>query len=390
MSRKKLSEFRAKSLIFATLGQGYQGIQLDSQDNDWGQAVEALTDSQRYVVKVDQAEKGRFKKGLVKLDRQKSELAGDAEELFKKGYQFVLVEQLKQHEPADEKYLTIERLRQGKKISFSNVGGVDVESHADQITSQMYDGQPIDGLDIPGETLEKLAKVFDDNYFSFLEINPFTILDGQLQVLDAAVEVDDEATFFEDGWQATDIRSPRASSISEEELIVRELSDKSQASFSLERINADGSVWLLLSGGGASVMVADEVHNLGYGKQLGNYGEYSGNPNTEETRHYTEQVIKLMLNSKAERKVLIIAGGVANFTDVRQTFKGVIEALKIYQDELLKQGCAVYVRRGGPYEKEGLKLMKDYLEQAGISGEVSGPELLLSDIVAHAVKGIGA
>ena len=109
-------------------------------------------------------------------------------------------------------------------------------------------------------------------------------------------------------------------SISEEELTVQELSDNSQASFSLERINADGSIWLLLSGGGASVVVADEVHNLGFGKQLGNYGEYSGNPNTEETRLYTEQVIKLMLKSKAQHKVLIIGGGVANFTDVRTDF----------------------------------------------------------------------
>ena len=61
MSRKKLSEFRAKTLILKALGQDYGGTELDSKNESWGQAVEALDDQKRYVVKVDQAEKGRFK-----------------------------------------------------------------------------------------------------------------------------------------------------------------------------------------------------------------------------------------------------------------------------------------------------------------------------------------
>lgn len=388
MSRKKLSEFRAKTLIFNALGQEYGGIVLDAQDENWRSVINSLDENKHYVVKVDQAEKGRFKKGLVKLDRQRSDIASDAEELFSKGYQYLLVEEHRTHEASDEKYLTIERIREGNKVAFANVGGVDIESHSDQIRSSLYSGESIEGLDMPADILGKIMQVFDDNYFAFLEINPFMIIDGQVQILDAAVEVDDEATFFEDGWQFADIRRPKRS-ITEEELVVQDLSENSQASFSLECINKDGAVWLLLSGGGASVLVADEVHNLGYGKQLGNYGEYSGNPNTEETRLYTEQVLKLMLNSSAEHKVLIIAGGVANFTDVRQTFKGVIEALQIHADAIKQQNCAVYVRRGGPHEKEGLKLIKDYLDSAQIPNEVAGPDLMLSEIVTHAIKEIG-
>jgi succinyl-CoA synthetase beta subunit len=388
MPRKKLSEYRAKTLILNALGQDYQGTVLDSRA-DWQRAVEGLDEAKRYVVKVDQAEKGRFKKGLVKLDRQKHEVQADAEELFGQGYQFLLVEEHRSHEQADEKYLTVERIREGNKIAFSSFGGVDIESHSQEIQSQLYSGQPIDGLDLPAEALEKLIKTFDDYYFSFLEINPFTVNDEGLQILDAAVEVDDEATFFEDGWQVNDIRTPKRS-ISEEELTVQELNDNSQASFSLERINENGAFWLLLSGGGASVVVADEVYNLGFGKQLGNYGEYSGNPNTEETRHYTQQVISLMLKSQAPQKVLIIGGGVANFTDVRQTFKGVIEAIDNNLQAINDQNCSIYVRRGGPHEKEGLQLIKDYLEKNGIPGEVAGPELLLSDVVVHGAKGIEA
>ena len=189
------------------MGQEYSGLTLDAEQ-DWQAAINQLDDSARYVVKVDQAEKGRFKKGLVKLDRQRSDIAGDAQELFAKGYQYVLVEAYRPHEPAEERYLTVERTREGNKLAFSSFGGVDVESHAQDITSQLYQGQAIDGLDLPPATLDKLMQVFDDNYFSFLEINPYTVNDDTVQVLDAAVEVDDEAAFFEEGWQPEDIRSP--------------------------------------------------------------------------------------------------------------------------------------------------------------------------------------
>jgi succinyl-CoA synthetase beta subunit len=197
-----------------------------------------------------------------------------------------------------------------------------------------------------------------------------------------AVEVDDAAEFFVGGrWADKDIRSYSLHALTKQEEKVKKLAEQSQASFSLEVINPNASIFLLLSGGGASVVVADEVANLGLGKQLGNYGEYSGNPNREETMYYTTQLLELLLASKARHKVLIIGGGVANFTDVRATFAGVIDAFKKYQGKLKQQGIKVYVRRGGPHEVEGLQSMKAYLEQAGLLGYVTGPEMVLTDIV---------
>jgi succinyl-CoA synthetase beta subunit len=169
---------------------------------------------------------------------------------------------------------------------------------------------------------------------------------------------------------------------------VEELASQSQASFRLAVLNPNGSIFLLLSGGGASVVLADEVFNQGRGHELGNYGEYSGNPNTEETLIYTRQIISLMLDSKAERKVLVIAGGVANFTDVRATFKGVIAALDEAKDDMRGQGIKVYVRRGGPFEAEGLAMMREFLEREGLLGEVSGPDMMLSEIIPRAMAGL--
>jgi len=173
-----------------------------------------------------------------------------------------------------------------------------------------------------------------------------------------------------------------------EEKAIEELADKSQAAFSYTMLNPNGSVWMLLSGGGASIVLADEVANIGLGKDLANYGEYSGNPNAEETYIYTKNVLSLMLKSNAPKKVLIVGGGVANFTDIRITFKGVIQALDEYKSQLQEQGVKVYVRRGGPKQAEGLSMIKEFLEKNNLYGFVSGPDMVLTDIVARAITQI--
>ena len=39
---------------------------------------------------------------------------------------------------------------------------------------------------------------------------------------------------------------------------------------------------------------------------------------------------------RSDGKVLIIGGGIANFTDVAATFKGLIKAIRIYKDDILQ------------------------------------------------------
>src|SRR5207244_5834547 len=119
----------------------------------------------------------------------------------------------------------------------------------------------------------------------------------------------------------------------------------SQASFKLDLLNPDGSIFMLLSGGGASIVLADEVYNLGFGKQLANYGEYSGNPNEEEVYLYTKNLLNLLLHSKAHQKILIIAGGVDNFTDIRITFKGIIKAFEEVKEQLSEEQTTIYFKR---------------------------------------------
>ena len=392
MPRKKISEFRAKTILDECLGVSYVGVPIDAT-KDWSSEVAHLDGSKRYVVKVDQGVKGRFKKGLVKLGRTPEEISGDIEDLAGQGYRYLLVEEQFDHPADTERYLAFERQRAGNIISFSVHGGINVEESAGEIRRALFGSEvakrAAEALGLPKETILVIAKAFEDNYFSFLEVNPLVVINGQAHLLDAAVEVDSEAAFFVgERWTSGDFRTHETAKRLPQMDAVEELAAQSQASFRLAVLNPKGSIFLLLSGGGASVVLADEVFNQGLGHELGNYGEYSGNPNAEETLIYTRQVISLMLDSTAPRKVLVIAGGVANFTDVRATFKGVIAALEEAKLQMQKQGIKVYVRRGGPFEVEGLAMMREFLDREGLLGEVSGPEMMLSEIIPRATNGL--
>jgi succinyl-CoA synthetase beta subunit len=385
MSRKRLSEFRAKTILYAALGQAYEGIEIDITNEQWGDALPQ--NSNRYVVKVDQAVKGRFRKGLVKLNRTSVQTRSDIKKMASQGYQYFLIEPYREHDVTAERYLSLESTRAGTNITSSHQGGVDVENHADKLLTTLYKPKSsLKNIDVAAAKIDVLVSVFSENHFSFLEINPLLTTTEGLILLDAAVEVDDEAEFFVENWSSADFRRLTSRKLTTEEEAVIELGARSQASFTLEVMNPEGSIFLLLSGGGASVIVADEVCNEGYGEQLANYGEYSGNPSTEETELYTSQVLSLLTASSAPRKVLIIAGGVANFTDIRATFKGVLMALRKYEQELRHQKVAIYVRRGGPHEVEGLSMIRQYLEEAKIVGSAAGPELPLTDVVSLAIR----
>ena len=43
------------------------------------------------------------------------------------------------------------------------------------------------------------------------------------------------------------------------------------------------------------------------------------------------------------------------------------------------------MRRGGPHQDEGLKIMKEFLVKEKLIGEVHGPDLILTDIVKPAL-----
>jgi ATP-citrate lyase beta-subunit len=86
-------------------------------------------------------------------------------------------------------------------------------------------------------------------------------------------------------------------------------------------------------------------------------------------------------------KYLLIGGGIANFTDVAKTFKGVVMALEDYRERLRNTGVEIYVRRGGPNYEEGLRIMRKLGERLGVPIHVYGPETHMTRIVSMALGG---
>jgi succinyl-CoA synthetase beta subunit len=377
MARVKLTEFRAKSLLV----DGYNGYEL--REAYLKGDIAKLEAKQKYIVKVDEGVKKRGKKGLVRLNITKQQMAKAVSELAARGYHRFIVEPMLAHDDNEERYVSIERVRDGFQILYSGQGGVNVEEHPETIKKYT----DFKDVPLPEEFITHLIEVMNQEHMSFLEINPLVVRDDECFVLDAAVLVDG-AGDWKASWTEDDIVEARQTTKSEE--TITQLNNNSPASFSFRVLNPNGSIWLLLSGGGASITIADEAANRNKADLIGNYGEYSGGPTREETQIYTDTVLAQALQSTAPRKAIVLAGGVANFTDVKKTFAGVIDALTKHIDALKAAKIKVYVRRGGPKEKEGLALMKEFLIAHDIYGSVHGSDIVLTTVVDEALEYIDA
>jgi len=390
MPRRKLSEYRSKQIIHKAFGLSYVGWEVHATTTT--RDLKRVSGASKYVVKVDQAIKGRFKRGLVTLDVSKAKIAAILKKYSDEGYSHFIVEPYIIHDSSTERYLTLVQKRSGMHLSYSQLGGVNIESKPGSVTTQSINDKTdwtslAKQTDLTTVQLQALTRTFQKNHFVFLEINPYIKIDKTVALLDLAIEVDDAGQSFVSTWAAKDIRELKRTIRAEEE-VVHQLDKGSVASFNLSVINPAGSIFLLLSGGGASVVIADEVHNRGFGGQLANYGEYSGNPKAHEAQKYTSEVLKLLLASNASRKVLFIGGAVANFTDIATTFAGVIAAIDEHAKELAKHNVKVYVRRGGPRQELGLENIRVALEHHGILGGVYDPSTTITDALEAALEGL--
>ena len=376
MSRIKISEYAAKKMI---IGDSYRGVALTGREK---------FPRGTFVVKVDQGVKKRMKQGLlavgVNAESARKKIAG----WRGKGYSHFLAEPLFVHEAHEERYLSLERVRDGIRILYARKGGIEIEAHPEEVSQYLVrsateGGEVAVQMGIPVEFLTHLIRVFTAEHMAFLELNPLVVRGDVCVPLDAAALVDSAGAHFPVSWGSDDIINEKTTH--EAEARVRDLASTTPASLKLNVLNPDGALFFLLSGGGGSIVIADEAELEGVGRLIGNYGEYSGGPTREETYLYAREVIALMLASKAKRKALVIAGGVANFTDVQKTFAGIIDALKEKVTELRANGVRVFVRRGGPNERAGLAQMHDFLETERLLGSVAGSDAVITAAIDDAI-----
>ena len=413
MARRKVREHDGKKLLARHMGVGLlccqanPGTDMDSlaKENPW------LLEK-RLAVKPDMLFGKRGKSNLVLLDAD----FGKAKEFIRKhmnhevevsgvkgALTHFIIEPFVPHN--EEYYFSISTERDSDVLLFSAAGGMDVEANWDRMVrvsvpvGDRADAKAIEkALDgkIPAghkakaaEFFAKAHKVFVDLDLSLLEMNPFTFdSGGGVAPLDLRMEIDDCAEFKDKAlWGDIGFPEPFGRKPYPEERFIKDLDSRSGASLKLTVLNPEGRIWTMVAGGGASVIYADTVVDLGYMKELANYGEYSGDPNEEDTYQYAKTVLDLATrHSHPKGKVLIIGGGIANFTDVANTFKGIVRALREYKEKLKKANMSIFVRRGGPNYQTGLKLMRELGNELGVPIEVYGPETSMTYVVPLAIK----
>jgi ATP citrate (pro-S)-lyase len=316
-----------------------------------------------------------------------------------------IIEPLTPHKDSDECYIAITSNKIGDTILFYHEGGVNVgdidakasrlevpvgtNPSAAEIEKKLLSNVLVECKKRLAGFIESLFKFYTDLNYTYLEINPLVVAKDSIVPLDLAAKLDSTAE-FESGakWGNIEFPAPFGRVSSKEEAFIEDLDSKTGASLKLTVLNPEGRVWTMVAGGGASVIFADTITDLGYMFELANYGEYSGDPSEEFTYLYAKTIVDLMTRKPhQEGKFLLIGGGIANFTDVAATFKGIIRALKEFQKNLQENKVKIYVRRGGPNYKEGLSQMRALGEMLGIPIEVYGPETHMTKIVSMALKG---
>lgn len=313
-----------------------------------------------------------------------------------------LIEPFIPHSEEDELYIAIKDEREQDVIYVSPKGGIYVEENWDKVVqinvpimSSVNEVEVEEKLAVFGERKGKVAafvkamhRFYADNGFSYLEINPFTwTTDGGAVPLDLVAKVDDTAAFdCRKVWGDLEFPVAFGTAMAKEEQYVRHLDSLSGASLKLTILNPKGRVWPMVAGGGASVIFADTVCDLGFARELAVYGEYSGDPSTELTYQYAKTLLDLMTREKDPKgKFLLIGGGIANFTDVAKTFTGIIQALTEFKEKMIEHNVKIFVRRGGPNYKEGLAKMRKLGQSLGVPIEVYGPETHMTKIVSLAL-----
>lgn len=380
MSRVKISEYQAKRII---VGNKYQGISVRTD------AKTKLPAKGKWVAKVDQGVKKRMKQGLVAVDVTPQEAKIAIAKWQKKNFSQFILEPMFPHESSEEQYFSLERVRDGIRLLHARDGGIDIEAHPEAVETYLirsHDDLPKVAREsgLPEKFLHHVIERFDAHFFAFLEINPLIIRGEEAILLDAAALIDSAGEFFTHAWNHGDIVHTQYAHPAERS--IEALAATTPASLKLNVLNKNGSLFFLLSGGGGSIVVADEAQLEGVGERIGNYGEYSGGPTREETYLYSREVIRLLLASKAKKKALVIAGGVANFTDIKKTFAGIVDALTESADALRKKDVKVFVRRGGPNEAAGLALMEDFLKKEKLFGSLYGSNTVITKAVDDAIS----
>ncbi|OGL74316.1 hypothetical protein A3D72_04110 [Candidatus Uhrbacteria bacterium RIFCSPHIGHO2_02_FULL_57_19] len=347
------------------------------------EAVGAAHGSFPLVVKAQVLAGGRGKAGGVRGVRSREELVVAVQNLLGstllgESVRSVLVEEVLP--VAKEYYISViyDQTAGRPAVLFSTSGGMEIEaSHPPRrffLDSTV--GEKVSELvseDERGE-LRKIIELLGDAFVGEdarqIEINPLVrTSDGRFVAADAKVALDDDAAFRHPEWSALEERTVLGRGPTDRERAARAidagpLAHRGTAS---KYIEFGGDVGILFSGGGASLANMDAL--LAAGGRPANYSEYSGNPPREKVASLARVVL-----SKPGLRGLWICGGVANFTQIDETLAGIVDALRE-----VRPRYPIVVRRAGPGEEEGRRIMEEAARELGLTLRYFGAETPMTE-----------
>ena len=352
----------------------------------------------KLVAKAHEALGSRLKLGLVKVDLDLAEATAAIREMLGRQVGSITVSQVIISEMIphkEEYYAAVKSSREGAEILVANCGGIEVEANWDRVKKLKAEV----GHTPAPDALEQLAKgagfskamapkvaaflgrlfvCFDNEDAQYLEVNPVVARegDGELVALDAVTLLDADARFRHPDWTFP-FAAEFGRAYSKNELDVMAVDAKIKGSVKFIEIPG-GDTAMLPAGGGASVYYSDAV--VARGGKLANYAEYSGDPPDWAVEALTDKVCSL-----PGIKNIIVGGAIANFTDVKKTFGGIIAGFRKAKAEGKLTGVKIWVRRGGPREQEGLEAMRA-LQGEGFDIHVFDRHTPLTDIVDMALQ----
>lgn len=259
---------------------------------------------------------------------------------------------------------------------FSQEGGVDIEELAacqpekvrreyfsargrlpqyrarEIISDAGVSGRMLIGL---GSVLSILADIFLDYDATLAEINPIALSDeGKLVALDCHLEIDDDAMFRHKSIaekQQDQDRYVGGRSSTDFERKASEIDNLDHRGVAGRMIEFDGTLGLIIGGGGASLTAFDAVQQ--HGGDPANYCEIGGNPSVLKVKELTKHI----LSKPNVEKIAVIMNVVSN-TRVDMVARGIVKGI-LESGKLPSETVAVF-RVPGAWEEEGFKILSKY------------------------------
>src|SRR3989344_6365079 len=274
MARRKIREYDAKKLIASALSLPYTAV-LVGPETDWNTVLSEnpWLGQEKVVAKPDHLFGKRKQYGLVLLQadwptaqtwieekRRASVTIGKSSNRLT----HFLIEPYYPH--TEEYYVCFQSQREEDVMYFSSEGGFDIEERWNSVQQssipvlEELSEEKVNNLNVPQEIqqfLLSLYKVYQEYHFTYLELNPFTFVDGKVLLLDAVAEVDDcrhKKMAFPPHF---------GKKVYAEEEFIERLDAHSGSSLKLTVLHPQGRIWTIVSGGGASVIYLDTVADFG-------------------------------------------------------------------------------------------------------------------------------